>query len=134
MPNKSSIPLSWRLNKSIYRLVGNKCKRCGTFFFPSRDICPKCRRKGDIEEVVFSGEGEIYSYTMINVAPKGFEQQTPYLIGIIKLKEGPLITGQIVRPNNNIEIGKKVYTVFRKLTEDSKSGIIKYGFKFKIKD
>jgi len=71
---------------------------------------------------------------MINVAPKGFEQQTPYLIGIIKLKEGPLITGQIVRPNNNIEIGKKVYAVFRKLTEDSKSGIIKYGFKFKIKD
>lgn len=132
MPHKSSIPLSWRLNRARYRLIGSRCLNCNDIIFPPRSICPKCRRKGKTEDIQLSGEGEIYSYTIIYIAPGGFEDQTPYALGIIKLKEGVLATGQIVAPFEDIAIGKKVRMVFRKLSEDGDSGIINYGFKFAL--
>ena len=45
--------------------------------------------------------------------------------------EGPVLTGQIVdAENDSIEMGKRVRSVFRKICEDGKSGIIQYGYKF----
>jgi uncharacterized OB-fold protein len=132
MPVKSSVPLSWRLNRARYRMIATRCNSCQELFFPPRSICPKCRRKGKTDEVQLSGEGEIYSYTIIYTAPEGFEEHTPYILGIIKLKEGALATGQIVSPSNEVAIGKKVKMVFRKISEDGDAGIINYGFKFEV--
>ena len=134
MPVKSSIPLSWRLNRARYRMLATRCGNCETLYFPPRSICPKCRRKSRIEEKILSGEGEIYSYTIIYIAPEGFEDHTPYVLGIIKLKEGPLATGQIVSPADEVSIGKKVKMVFRKISEDGDAGVINYGFKFEVID
>lgn len=132
MPVKSSIPLSWRLNRARYRMLATQCINCREIYFPPRSICPECRRKGQTEEIVLSGDGEIYSYTIIYIAPEGFDEHVPYILGIIKLKEGPLITGQIISPANAVSIGKKVKMVFRKISEDGDSGIINYGFKFDV--
>jgi len=128
------IATHWRLIPQRYNLVGTKCNTCGEKFFPPRYVCPKCRRAGNIEEFQFSGEGEIYSYTMIHTAPEGFDFQKPYILAIIKLKEGPLLLSQIVdcKPED-VEIGKKVEKVFRKVIADGDSGIIRYGYKFKLK-
>lgn len=131
---KSSIPISWRQNRSRYRLIGTKCLTCKTLYFPPRSMCPDCRRKSKIEEVPLSGEGEIFTYTIIYTAPVGFEEQLPYAIAIIKTKEGVLLTGQIVPPFDKLSIGKKVEMVFRKISEDGDSGIINYGFKFALKE
>ena len=55
----------------------------------------------------------------------------PYCIAIIKLDEGPRITSQIVDCEPEIvKPGMKVKSVFRKLGEDSESGILHYGTKF----
>ena len=132
MPYKSSIPLSWRLKRALYRLVGTECRTCSTVYFPPRSVCPKCRRKGDIAEKQLSGNGEIYSYTIIHTAPAGFEHATPYAIAIVKTDENVLVTGQVVAPFNDIGIGKRVEMVFRKISEDGNSGIINYGFKFML--
>ena len=134
MPVKSSIPLSWRLNRARYRMLATRCINCQELYFPPRSICPTCRRKGHTEETILSGEGEIYTYTIIYTAPEGFEEHTPYILGIIRLKEGPLTTGQIVSPASKVEIGKKVKMVFRKISEDGEAGIINYGFKFEVVD
>ena len=130
--HNSSVPLFWRLRESKYRMMGTKCETCSTTFFPPRHLCPKCRSHGKIEKFCFSGCGEIISYTIIRSAPSGFENQTPYAVGIIKLKEGPNITGQIVGEIENVDIGKNVCSVFRKMYEDGEEGLNHYGFKFKI--
>ncbi len=121
----------WRLIPQRYNLIGTECKRCNEKFFPPRQICPNCRRKGEIREFRFSGNGEIYSYTIIHAAPEGFEYQRPYVIAVIKLVEGPMVTAQIIDCKlEDIEIGKNVRAVFRKIMAGGKGGTIRYGYKF----
>ncbi|HDN83343.1 MAG TPA: Zn-ribbon domain-containing OB-fold protein [Candidatus Altiarchaeales archaeon] len=129
------LPLHWRLIPHRYNLIGTECTNCKEKFFPPRNICPKCRRKGSIREFKFSGEGEIYSYTVIHASPEGFEFQKPYVIAIVKLKEGPLLLSQIVDCDpEDVAIGKKVEKVFRKVVADGSEGIIRYGYKFRLKE
>ncbi|MEM5797780.1 MAG: Zn-ribbon domain-containing OB-fold protein [Candidatus Aenigmatarchaeota archaeon] len=128
----SSIPLYWRLKKSKYNLIGSRCKVCSGVYFPPKQICPKCRRKGQLEEFALSGRGKIYSWTVIRAAPDGFEHQAPYAVAIIELEEGIKIAGQIVNPPEEVEIGKPVRVVFRKICEDGQAGLIHYGIKWEI--
>lgn len=122
----------WRLIPQRYNLIGTECRNCGSRFFPPRKICPRCRRQGDIVNHKFKGVGEIYSYTVIHAAPEGFEFQKPYILAIIKLDEGPLVTAQVVdcRPEK-VEIGQRVEMVFRKIYAGGKEGTIRYGYKFR---
>ncbi len=132
MSHRSSIPLYWRLQKSKYRIVGSKCLTCGTIYYPPKTLCPKCRSKGELENIQLSGKGKIISYTVIRTPPEGFEKYSPYVVALIQLDEGPKITGQIVDNPEKVEIGKKVTPVFRKIYEDGEDGIIHYGVKWKI--
>jgi len=134
MSYRGSIPLYWRLQKSKYNLIGKKCVVCGNVYFPPKNLCPKCRRKGKLEDFQFSGNGEIVSYTIIRVPPSGFERQAPYAVAIVKLYEGPNVTGQIVGDIDKVDTGKNVRMVFRRIYEDGKDGIIHYGFKFELVD
>ncbi|MFH1445477.1 MAG: Zn-ribbon domain-containing OB-fold protein [Nanoarchaeota archaeon] len=134
MPYKSSVPLFWRLRDAKYSMSGTKCTTCNSVFFPPVILCPYCRRKGKPEKFKFSGNGEIFSYTVIRVAPDGFEKYAPYAVAIIKLDEGSSISGQVVGDIENVKIGKRVKSVFRKITEDNNDGLIHYGFKFAIVD
>lgn len=127
-----SVPMNWRLKRQKYNLIGTQCLTCKDHFFPPRNFCPYCRRKGKIEEFQFSGKGEVESFTIIRIAPTGFESLTPYAVGIIKLEEGASISGQIVGDINKVGMGKKVRPVFRRLSEDGKEGVISYGVKFEI--
>lgn len=129
MPHRSSIALNWRLKRSRYCLIGTRCHHCGAVFFPLKAVCT-CGRKTD--EYRLSGAGKVVSYTVINTAPKGFEKETPYNIGLVKLKEGPVITAQI--KGDNLKIGSNVCLLFRKLSEDEESGLIQYGLKFGIEE
>ncbi|MEM5868447.1 MAG: Zn-ribbon domain-containing OB-fold protein [Candidatus Aenigmatarchaeota archaeon] len=127
----SAIPVARRIIKNRYRLIGSLCENCKSMFMPPRIICPNCRRKGKMKDYEFSGEGEIYSFTILNTAPEGFEYQKPYIVGIIKLKEGVLFTSQIIGKPEEIKIGKKVRPVFRRFSV-SEDGFINYGLKFEV--
>lgn len=127
-----SVPLAWRLKKQKYNLVGTKCLTCSQTFFPPKSFCPECRRKGQLTDFQFSGDGRIESFTIIRTAPKGFESQTPYAVGIIALDEGAKVIGQIVGDVEIVDCGKKVKKVFRRISEDGKEGVISYGVKFEL--
>lgn len=131
MPHRKSLALNWRLFEERYRLKGNCCTTCDTNYFPPRAVCPKCRRRGNLELLRFSGDGEVYSYSIIRVAPEGFEKNAPYVLAIVRLKEGPLVTSHItdIEPED-VSIGMPVRAVFRRIMEDGESGIIHYAFKF----
>jgi uncharacterized OB-fold protein len=125
----------WRESQARYNMIGRKCGNCGKVFFPPRDICPKCRRAsmGKMENIKLSGKGTVVSYSVVHEGLPAFQMQIPYTMAIIELEEGTRITGQIVDCCDGIvKIGSKVETVFRKLGEEGKSGIIYYGYKFKL--
>jgi uncharacterized OB-fold protein len=128
--HRSSVPLYWRLQKSRYTLTGTKCSECSQAYFPPKDFCPSCRRKGRVEEFRFSGLGKVVSYTIIRVPPEGFEVYTPYAVAIIELDEGSMISGQVIGDPAEVKIDTRVRPVFRKMHEDGTAGLIQYGIKF----
>lgn len=131
MPHRKSLGLIWRRLPQRYRLMGTKCTTCGTHFFPPRQWCPTCRRKGKIVEHRMKGKGLVYSYTVVRVPQQGFAMESPYVLAIIELNEGPKLTAQIcdISPEE-VEIGMPVKAVFRKISEDGNTGIIHYAYKF----
>jgi uncharacterized OB-fold protein len=131
---KSNVARFWREIPQRYNLIGNKCGSCERIYFPPREACPYCRRKsiGKMMDLKLSGKGEIVSHTIIHVGPEDFDEQVPYPIAIIKLKEGPCITAQIVDCDiNDVKIGMRVESTFRRIQEDGYVGAIYYGYKFK---
>ena len=83
------------------------------------------------EDFVFSGVGEVFSYTVLQDAPEGFQSQAPYILALVKLDEGPMITAQLTDIDMDIKIGDRVEMVTRKLTTEGEKGIIIYGYKFR---
>lgn len=120
----------WRETPERYRLEACKCKKCGSINFPNRLICPDCGAK-EFETIRLSGKGELATYTVIRVAPMGFTDLAPYAVGIVKLDEGIQVMGQITDCNpEELKIGDRVATQFRRINEEGTTGMIMYGYKF----
>ena len=131
---EGAVPRFWREIPQRYNLIGSQCDSCKKIYFPPRESCPYCRRKsiGKMKELRFSGKGKVVTYSIIHTAPENFEGQAPYPIAIIELEEGPKLTAQIVDCEiNDVKIGMKVQSTFRKIQEDGYIGAIHYGYKFK---
>jgi uncharacterized OB-fold protein len=83
------------------------------------------------EQYEFAGTGEIYSYTVVQDAPEGYEEQAPYFLALVKLDEGQIITAQLTDVTGQVAIGDRVEMVTRKLTSEGNKGMIVYGYKFR---
>ncbi len=103
-----------------HRLMGVRCKSCGTLHVPPRPMCSACHST-ELEWEQLSGNGELTGFTSIFVgAPamlaEGYSRDHPYCTGIVRLAEGPAISAQILgidasRPEN-IPIGMPVKVAF----------------------
>ncbi len=121
----------WREKFGKYNLTGSKCAKCNKLHFPRTIFCD-CGST-DIEDFTFSGKGKVYANTVVRVAPAGFGKDAPYAVAVVKLDEGPMITSQVVGTDpETIKIGDRVVMTFRKIIEDGKTGIIHYGYKFRV--
>ncbi|RZN62442.1 Zn-ribbon domain-containing OB-fold protein [Methanonatronarchaeum sp. AMET6-2] len=126
-----TVPRFWRKIRNRYNLEGTKCRECENTYFPPRNLCPTCRRDGDITDYKFDGDGELVTYTVIRTAAESHEKETPYIIGIVELEEGTSFTSQIVNCEiDEVEIGMKLEPVFRKISQESEEGLIYYGIKY----
>jgi uncharacterized OB-fold protein len=66
------------------KLVTHKCTECGYLHLSTAYYCLKCGSKG-FEDVVLDGMGSVATYTIITVAPAGFEKYTPYAFVVLQL-------------------------------------------------
>ena len=66
------------------KLLTHKCTKCGYLHLSTAYYCLKCGSKG-FEDVVLDGVGSIATYTIITVAPAGFEKYTPYAFVVLQL-------------------------------------------------
>ena len=83
------------------------------------------------EHFDFAGNGEIISYTVVQEPPAGFEDQAPYVLALVRLAEGPVVTAQITDVDGPVAIGDPVEMVTRRLTTEGPQGMIIYGYKFR---
>ena len=91
------------------KLLGLKCNRCGAYTVPPKIVCIECT-SGDLDIAELSGKGTIRTFTVIRVAPEGFE--APFIVGEAELEEGPWLMGNIIDVDPDQAtmdlIGKKV--------------------------
>ncbi len=122
---------NWRLREQRYQLIGNVCLNCGAKYFPPRQVCTVCHGT-EFEPYQFSGKGELYSFTTLRQGPAGFENYTPYSVGMIKLDEGPMVEAMLTDVNDDeLEIGMRMEMVTRRIREEGERGILIYGYKFR---
>lgn len=87
------------------RLMAVKCNKCASLLLPPKNVCPKCFST-DLEWTKLEEKGELVTYTVIHVPPVQFQSTAPYVVGIIKLEDGPHLLGMIrgVQPDE-IKVG-----------------------------
>jgi hypothetical protein len=106
---------------------------CGKVFFPPRTVCSTCHRKsiGKMQSLRLAGEGEIYSYSVVHEAPSQYEILKPYVVAMVKMDEGVMLTSQVIDVDfKEVKIGMRVRTTLRRVGEDGPAGVIYYGYKF----
>jgi hypothetical protein len=86
-----------------HRLMGSKDPATGEVFLPPRPLNPR-NYSTDMEWMEFAGEGELQAYTIVYIGPSvmieaGYNRKNPYCVGIVKTKEGPMISALIVGVN-----------------------------------
>jgi uncharacterized OB-fold protein len=118
MENKISVQ-EYEIALSQNKLMGLKCKDCGFVTAPPRMACRKCFSH-NTEVVQLSGKGTIVTYTTIFVPTEHRRGQTPYVVIMVELEEGPWLMGNIVEfdpKDASLDlIGKKVAMVERPVT------------------
>ncbi len=130
-----SVPMYWRTIPQRYKLVGLKCKKCGSVNFPPKGVCKYCNASSDFEEVKLSGRGKVHTFVLISAggAPPEFADQEKaggqYPVAIVQLEEGPKVIGQIADADpKEVKMDMPVTTELRKIYTEE--GVIRYGFKF----
>lgn len=118
-----------RLRPAYYRLEGQRCSACRAVQFPPRTVCRICRERR-LEPYRLSGRGSVYSHSEVAQAPRGFAG--PYLVALVQLEEGLLLTAQLTDVDpQDVVIGLPVEMVTRRIQEQGSRGYLVYGYKFR---
>ncbi|MBB2919335.1 Zn-ribbon domain-containing OB-fold protein [Cupriavidus alkaliphilus] len=72
-----------------------QCGGCGKHVFYPRTHCPACGAAA-LTWVRASGRARLYSYVINHMAMPGWAGDTPYVIAIVELEEGPRIMTNLV--------------------------------------
>lgn len=103
------------------KVFAHKCSSCGLLHLSTVYYCQKCGSK-EFEDAILDGVGSIATYTIITVAPAGFEKYTPYAFVVLQLDNTDLrisgFMGEIATPAD-LPIGTRA-----KITDFDERGII----------
>ncbi len=123
---------SWRMREKYYRLMGNKCEKCGAEYFPPVYKCRKCGSEG-LADKEMPKSGKIMTYTQLHEPLPGFEAQAPFFLAVVELENGARVLTQIVdSPDEEVKTGARVKATIRRMRVGGESGQILYGYKFVV--
>jgi uncharacterized OB-fold protein len=102
-----------------------RCRNCGTIYFPPQPDCPRCRER-NMEWIDVVGEGELVTWTVINVKPLSFHHLKDYTVGIVRMPQGFNILAWI-----NVDDHRKLFPGMRmrlRVGRRNGEGYITYWF------
>jgi uncharacterized OB-fold protein len=95
----------WRIEDGKPVLLGSRCGQCGKVTFPFEAICDRCLEV-DPEPFSLPREGQLYSFTVVHVAPAGFT--TPYHLGYVDLPYDVRVLAQLRPEASPLTPGEQV--------------------------
>jgi len=92
------------------QVMATKCKDCGLVFFPPRADCYQCLTS-NMEWYEVSGSGKLVTYSKLEYAPVGFQDDVPYRIALLDYGDYKVF-GRIANdvPEEEIKIGMELKT------------------------
>lgn len=69
------------------KILATRCRETGEILFPPQAECPN-PSGGEVEWVELPREGELISWTMINIKPYSFSHYDDYIVGVARLSNG----------------------------------------------
>ena len=109
------------------KVAGTKCSSCGLVFFPPRADCYQCLQS-EMEWFAVTGAGRLVTYSKLQFAPVGFDQDLPYCIALLdygKFKVFGRIDAAV--PDEELQVGMEMTTAVNRLP----NGQLNYVFKKK---
>lgn len=93
-----TLPEQFREGLQTGELLIQQCGSCGKPNMYPRQHCPFCQST-DLGWITAAGTGVLHSYTVMRaVPPRGFEDELPYGLGVVKLDEGVQLLGRLEPP------------------------------------
>ena len=120
------------------RLLGTRCKKCGTYFFPREQTF--CRNPGcggtTMEEVKLSDRGKLWSFTDNHYAPPApyvsGDPFVPYAVAAVELPaEKMVVLGQVAEGYGvqSLKAGLEMKLVLETLFEDDANRYVVWKWK-----
>jgi uncharacterized OB-fold protein len=120
----------WRQRAARYRLEGQRHRESGVVRFPPEREGGQTAESWEPHRL--SGAGTVYSFAVVRQPSNGYEGQSPAILALITLAEGPRITAQLTDCDaDQVAIGMPVEMVTRRLRDLGPEGLIIYGYKFR---
>ena len=109
------------------KVMGTKCKECGQIFFPPRADCFQCLSR-DMEWFEISSKGKLLTYSKLEYAPVGFEDDLPYAIALLDYGDYKVfarIAADV--PEEEIKVGMEMKTVVNELPNGQLNYVFQKG-------
>ncbi|MBE3586037.1 Zn-ribbon domain-containing OB-fold protein [Desulfofundulus thermocisternus] len=112
------------------QLHGYRCLDCGSLHpWWEKYCCGRCASR-NLERVNFSGRARVNHLGVVYYPPTEFKGEEPYILAELKLEEGMLISGRMVKmPLDELAVGDEVRATIRRIKLGDE-GEIYYGIKF----
>jgi uncharacterized OB-fold protein len=114
---------SWQMpywdSLKAHEIKVQKCDSCGAFRYVPKEICPKCHSTATTWSSI-SGNGELYTYTVIRRAPtEAYQAEVPYAIVHVTMDEGFRMIGSLRGGDpENLSIGSRLKVAYNDATAD----------------
>jgi hypothetical protein len=114
-PSAESQPF-WEAARQ-HKLMLQKCKACGKFWFPPSLRCVHCL-SGDYDWTEVVGTGRVFSFvTYQRLYHKGWDGENPYVVAVVELDEGPRLLSNVVGiPVHRVACDMRVKVTFDDVT------------------
>ena len=97
------------------QVMGTRCLGCGLTFFPPRSDCYHCL-SSSMEWFEITGAGKLVTYSKLEFAPVGFQEDVPYCIALLDYGDFKVfgrISGEV--PEDEIKVGMEMKTAVNTL-------------------
>jgi len=107
------------------KVTATRCRDCGLAFFPPRADCHRCLTD-NMEWFEVNGKGRLVTYSRLEFAPVGFQDDVPYCIALLDYGDfkvfGRIDTGL---EENELKVGMEMVTTANTLP----NGQLNYVFR-----
>jgi uncharacterized OB-fold protein len=93
VPTPETLPYWQGLKQRQLRI--QRCRDCSQAYFYPRPFCPRCF-SSNVEWFTASGRAKLHTYEVVHRAAPAFAADTPYVLAVVELDEGPRMLTNLV--------------------------------------